>query len=338
MSPESLPQALIERRDTLRRESPQLRARDLAQKLGVSEAELLAVERGAVRLKPDWKALLAALPSLGRVMALTRNEAVVHERKGVYANFEWSPHAALFVGADIDLRLFPSQWAAVWALVDGDKPSIQVFDRYGVAVHKVHLLAESDVAGFDAIVAQFGGEEPPFVAQPAPAPPGPSVPDTFDAAAFQGEWDALRDTHAFFGLLRKHRIDRLSALRYARADQARPVAPQVMLDMLNAAKEEVPIMCFVNNRGCIQIHTGHVHNVQVKHGWTNVLDPHFNLHVRDSEIAQAFLVRKPTDDGLVTSLEFFDQHGELVVQFFGARKPGIPEDLRWRDLAERIGP
>lgn len=45
-------------------------------------------------------------------------------------------------------------------------------------------------------------------------------------------------------------------------------------------------------------------------------------------------MRKPSSDGIVTSWEAFDADGELVVQLFGARKPGQPERDDWRELAE----
>ncbi len=56
----------------LRNEQPRLRARDAAQHLGVSEAELLACRVGedAVRLRPDWQELLPSLLALGEVMVL----------------------------------------------------------------------------------------------------------------------------------------------------------------------------------------------------------------------------------------------------------------------------
>ena len=93
-------------------------------------------------------------------------------------------------------------------------------------------------------------------------------------------------------------------------------------------------MSFVGNRGCIQIHTGPVKRLVEAHGWFNILDPAFNMHLRDQGVARAFSVRKPTDDGVVTSIELYDPAGDLTVSFFGKRKPGIPEQLPWRALAE----
>ncbi|MET0530456.1 MAG: ChuX/HutX family heme-like substrate-binding protein, partial [Microvirga sp.] len=60
------------------------RSRDLATELGVSEAELLASHDGpeVVRLGGEMSDLIHALPELGEVMSLTRNDAAVHEKVG----------------------------------------------------------------------------------------------------------------------------------------------------------------------------------------------------------------------------------------------------------------
>ena len=82
----------------------------------------------------------------------------------------------------------------------------------------------------------------------------------------------------------------------------------------------------------IQIHTGPVKKVADVRGWYNVLDPDFNLHIKDSEITDTWVVRKPTEDGVVTALECFNKEGEQIVQLFGKRKPGIPEQEGWRAI------
>ena len=47
-------------------------------------------------------------------------------------------------------------------------------------------------------------------------------------------------------------------------------------------------------------------------------------------------VVKPTVDGPVHSIELFDHEGGLMAQFFGRRKPGTPEDERWRALVSAL--
>ena len=143
----------------------------------------------------------------------------------------------------------------------------------------------------------------------------------------------MKDTHEFFPLLRKFNVDRTQALRLAHADFAYRVGNDATRAMLNqAAASGLSIMCFVGNPGMIQIHTGPVTRVEAMGPWLNVLDPGFNLHLREDRIAATWVVRKPTSDGVVTSLELFDAEGETMAMFFGERKPGKPELEAWRTL------
>lgn len=91
-------------------------------------------------------------------------------------------------------------------------------------------------------------------------------------------------------------------------------------------------MVFVGNPGAIQIHTGPVHRLMERGPWFNVLDERFNLHLDETQIADAFVVVKPTEDGDVTALEAYDADGTQIVQLFGKRKPGVRELQEWRDL------
>ena len=91
-------------------------------------------------------------------------------------------------------------------------------------------------------------------------------------------------------------------------------------------------MVFVGNQGCIEIHSGPIHSLKPMGPWLNVLDPGFNLHLREAAIDTAWVVRKPGEDGVVTSLELFDAAGEAIATLFGKRKPGQVEDPAWRAL------
>ena len=93
-------------------------------------------------------------------------------------------------------------------------------------------------------------------------------------------------------------------------------------------------MCFVGNRGCIQIHSGPIHNVKPMGPWINILDETFHMHLRTDHIAEFWAVRKPTKDGHVTSLEAYGAEGEMIIQFFGKRHEGSGERSDWRQLIE----
>lgn len=329
--------------EEFRKENPGTRIREAAVALDVSEGELLATSVGdtAVRLRPEFKALLHDLHSLGRVMALTRNEEIVHERKGVYENAQTDlPHKmALFVNPDIDLRIFLNGWHHAFAATvenpRGTLRSIQIFDKDGTAVHKIYLTDKSDIDAYEGLVSKYRSEDqsPHLPVESKPAPSADLPDSEIDVAGFRKEWSELKDTHDFFPLLRKFKVGRRQALRLAGDEFAKEVPADSFKYVLTEARDRsVPIMVFVGNDGIIQIHTGEVENVVEARGWYNVMDPDFNLHIDQDKVDSAYIVRKPTEDGTVTSLEIFNRDGRDIALFFGKRKPGIPEREDWRKL------
>jgi len=326
-------------------QSPRARVRDAARGLGVSELELLVLQCGEshIRLEGDFADMLKEVATLGRVMALTRNEYCVHERKGLYRNLTFRGGMGLALGEEIDLRLFMTHWAHAFAVeeraVDGFRRSLQFFDAYGDAVHKVHLIDASDVAAFKALVSRFRAQdqsdEVEVSARPVPEAERPD--EQIDVVGLLAAWDALRDVHDFHDLLKTYGVSRIQALRLAGHERARPVSNLAHADVLTAASASgLSIMVFVGNRGCVQIHRGPVHHVKRIEGWFNVLDPEFNLHLVEAGVAHSYVVRKPTVDGVVTSLELYDAEGRSIATFFGDRHAGHAENPAWRALVEGL--
>jgi putative hemin transport protein len=341
LSGAALREALIKQKDA----TPGVRARDAAKMLQVSEAELVACRVGedVIRLEPDFPDILRAMPSVGEVMVLTRNEHCVHEKHGRFDHVSIGPGHGLVLNHDVDLRLFMSHWRHGFVLTEevasGVRTSLQVFDIDGTAVHKIYLTAQSDRAAFAALLERFRASEQTTELTVAPLPKRrPDHPDSeIDVPNFHKHWRALQDTHDFFGLLQEFGVSRAQAMRLAEREFAYRVEPiSLRLALQAASAGATPIMCFVGNPGCIQIHTGPVETLKVMGPWFNVLDPTFNLHLREDAIAQAWVVRKPTRDGIVTSLELFDTDGFCFVQFFGERKPGKAELDGWRDIVAAL--
>lgn len=329
---------LKEKWEALKTENPHLRIRNAAAELGVSEAELLLTNVGdeVTILKPECADILSEVEKLGKVMALTRNEECVHERKGTYLNGDFSSsHAQLFVGEDIDLRIFLRHWKFAFAVVEGDRRSIQFFGKDGLALHKIYLTKDSNEEAFDNLVSRFKAEnqEETFVFETA-APKETEKPDSeIDAEGFRKSWLELKDTHEFFMMTRKFGVSRTQALRLAPEGYAKKIDSSKVVNILEDASEKnLPIMIFVGNRGVIQIHTGEIHKTMWHQQWFNVLDPDFNLHLDVTKIAEVWIVKKPTEDGEVTAVEVFNKEGDFIVQIFGKRKPGIPELQEWKDL------
>lgn len=316
----------------LRAANPKARARDFAHAHGLTEAELVAahVGHGAVVIDATPDRLFPLIRELGDVMALTRNASCVHERRGIYSDYRSGAHAAMVLDPEIDLRIFPAHWTHGFAVVeqaeDGPKRSLQIFDAAGDAVHKVHLKPGSNAAAFDRLTVTLGQPDQPqtLALTPRRAPEGPKG-NPARADALRHDWDAMTDTHQFNTLTRRLKMNRLGAYGLAGKTRAARIAPDSITRALHAAADGgIPLMIFVGNQGCIQIHGGPVSKIVPMGPWINVMDPRFNLHLRGDHIAQVWRVTKPTRTGPAISLEAFDTDGQLILQIFGYRKDAPP--------------
>jgi putative hemin transport protein len=329
----------------LREQHPQIRVRDAASRLGVSEAELIATGCGdsVTRLEADWGELIQSLPELGEVMALTRNEHVVHEKTGQYQNIEIYPDhgMGMVVGEAIDLRLFLGHWHYGFAVSEstriGLRRSLQFFDSDGTAVHKIYLKNRSDAVAYEYLIGRYHSTDqtPLQRVKPLPAVAPPSADEDIDVTQFRSAWQAMQNTHDFFPLLKRFGLQRLQALRLAEPGMVYKVANHAHRALLEAARDRnLPIMVFAGSRGVLQIHSGPVNKLVVADDWYNVMDPGFNLHLREPAIASSWVVRKPTENGVVTSLELYDTDANQIVQFFGKRESGQHESATWRQLVQ----
>jgi putative hemin transport protein len=337
----------------IQKAKPNIRIRDAAKELGTSEVQLLATKLGEkiIRLQGPWPELLKSFSSLGRVMSLTRNDACILEHKGSFQDVGIvgeGAHAMATVIGPIESRVFFAAWGFAFAAIEEKSDrilkSIQVFDKAGDAITKIYLQEKSNEEAFQKIIDDFrSADQNPELevnAYPKEVFTGPS-----DREAFLKGWSQLQDTHEFSRLIKTHNVHRYDAVEIAggkfsyQVDAS--VSPRLILEA--AASSKFPIMIFAGNRGNLQIHQGKVRTIRVLdqgHGapqqWLNVLDPDFNMHLRMDFVHTAWVVKKPTKDGHVTSVELFDRDKNFIVQFFGLRKPGIPEREEWRGIIEKL--
>lgn len=336
------PHQLFSDWNELRAREKGLHALEISRALRVSECELVAsacgqdAPTGAIRLSGDMKRLIARLPELAEVKAVTRNPSAVLEVLGSYGNIEFFGAMGQSV-ASIDLRIFSGQWVHAFAVREhtrrGVSEGLQFFDGRGRAVHKLYLRDTSDRAAYDAIVDAFRSPDQSRV-QAVEAAPSESlpVPETaVDVAALREAWSKMQDTHEFFGMLKRFAVARTRALRLVEGTFTERVSASTVDQLLTIASErETPFMIFVGNPGVVQIHTGVVRKVVTLGSWLNVLDPGLDVHLLRDDVHEAWIVRKPTVDGEVTSLELYDATGEQIALFVGKRKPGQREDEAWR--------
>ncbi|MGO2131726.1 MAG: ChuX/HutX family heme-like substrate-binding protein [Halomonas sp.] len=334
--------AILDAFHSLRSSSPTTPAIMLAERLGISEGALQAARLGedVVTITLSPKALAARFASLGRAKALTRSRHAVLEQQGYYPLLQGGAHAGLMLDpGGLDLRLLFGHWH--WAclirdtLPNGERLSVQIFDRYGRAVHKLFSLSSAPSDTWQTLWDEGTIDCPEFVGQAEPDTPAAPIQTPPGLAE---DWASLSDVHQFFGLLRRHHLTRHQANSLMEGHFTRAVPKNSVEQLLTkAANDGLSIMLFVGNPGCVQIRTGIVPQPVRARGWLNLFAENATLHLDDAAIERVWEVHKPNRDGGVTSLEAFDARGELVLQIYGERREGSAESPRWRTLLEKLG-
>jgi putative heme degradation protein len=164
----------------LRAEEP-LRTRAAADRLGVSEADLVSLDSGTeacrrLAVPGSLAALMAADAARPGFMLLVRNSLAVHEVKLGPAEQPAAPEPNRLAGRDFTVDADPAVWAEAYAVeIPGQgrapMPSVQLFDRSGQAVAKVYGLGPDGGDWWRALIDRFASDD-----QEAGRPTGPGEP------------------------------------------------------------------------------------------------------------------------------------------------------------------
>lgn len=331
-----------------RAENPDARARDFADHLGISEADLVAAYVGSdgaqkvTVLTADPDQIMPQIEALGEVMALTRNRSCVVERVGTYHNYHPGRHAAMVLDPEIDLRIFPRFWEHAFAVeqtgTDGVKRSIQIFNGVGDAIHKIHLRDGSNHDAWSHVVDVLRADvQTETLKLRAKGNPEAPKADPEKASELREAWSKMTDTHQFQKVLVKLKMNRLGAYRVVGAPYVRQLAAgSVERAFARVSDTGMGVMIFVGTRGCIQIHGGECKNIKVMGPWFNILDPRFDMHLRSDHIAEIYEVRKFAHGGEAVSLEAFDAEGRLILQVFPYRRADENNVVIWDEIMSEL--
>jgi len=309
----------------------------VAETLGVSEADLLLLGLGesTTLLQPNIGDILRHIEGLGMVEAETYNPHCENRRQGVYRNLSKDGYTLLFLGEDIDLRIFASRWKIALAVEDKGKESLQFFDDGGRAVHKVYLTGGSYRQAFLDLVDRFRAVEQvaPVIAKKSRQRTEERRDADVDISDFHRAWNDMQDTHEFFDLIKQYGVSRIQALRLAPPRRAMQVSLESFRRTIAQCSEaKVPVMMFTANEGCVQINTGKLDRIERDGAWISISETSGGqLRLNEDAVHSVWHVVKPTVDGDINALELYDAEGGLIVQFFGERKPGIAELGSWRE-------
>ena len=316
--------------------------RDAVAALGVSEGGLIASFPDTQYLGGDAAAFLPELEALGEVKSAVRNVAALSEKTGLYTNLDISPMMGTAINqGGLDLRLFMRHWKHIFAVKAGGKHAFHFYDAYGKAIEKVFLTNEAALPAWEALCAKYRSSDAPvFEPQPEDAPYQSVTLSAEQIQAYHQEWAGLKNVHHFRVVLSQFGIDRLQGLEYAPEGDAQQLKREAVEYILRHCEgKEMPLLVFVNNRGIVQIQTGQVHHVGRSEGYLTIDDEaeeKFKLFLDDSKLAETWFVRRPGSNGIVHSIEAYDDKRNLVLQLFGRPADADSETEAWRDLIAQV--
>lgn len=309
----------------------------IAALLQVSEAQLVHCRVGnekVLRLSGKPADILQNLVSIGQAKGITRNNYAISIQTGEYSNPRFSHHGGLFLNPKaLDLRMLFAQWDSTFALVEetstGLRHSMQFFDKHGDALHQVYATDKTDMAEWQAIVERYASLDNLPIVPKEILPSSTQEISQELATELEQQWRDMTNVHQFFGILQKHNLSRQQVFRAVSQELAWQVPTTALSDLLSLAYQaQNEVMLFVGNRGCVQIFTGKIKEL-TKNNSLNISGHNFQLHFIENGISECWVTRKPTKDGFVTSLEVFDKQGNQLIQMYGQRIEGTPEQIEW---------
>ncbi len=273
-------EGLADRLQKLRDSMPQAYPRDYAALLGVTEAELTPV-LFANRVEPlkNLPALLQCVSRLPRVKLMVRVSYAVLE---IFSKLDFKPEQGLFISDSAECFValdVHSIGQAYWLKPEKpeEKTGILLFGKDGAAALKIYLQAEE----FDAALLA--------------AAPQALAPRTGAIS------EALKAAHArYLG-------------EFAPSFIAEDRAPRRLIEHAAAAGRNLAFE-LVNDSVALLLRHAPQKLIDAR-GWFNILDPDFNLHLREEAIAriaaagdgERFMLRLENAEGEIFTLYKVDK-------------------------------
>ncbi len=299
---------LREQWSALRGRCPRLGQAAGAGRLGVSEAELVAahVGFGATRLGSDWESIFSGVGRLGPLASSARNARASVEHVSRYDCVETSSGWTHLKAASGTVSIRSSRLHVAFA-VDaqrGREPAraLSFFDRSGRAVLRLALTSAGDLAEYEVLVDRHeSANQEPSEDLPLPQVPA-GVPR--DAVAVDG----------------RERIP-----------------PRSYRSVLRQAVEcRLPLVVSVCNHAVELSRGGLVRSARVSDSWLVLKAPNFGARVDHLGISSAWIVRQPTSERVVTSVECCDEREQVVFSVARGATARRDLDAQWLELLEDI--
>jgi putative hemin transport protein len=303
---------------------------DAARDMGVTEAEPLAAwcgERAAVstrRLTGDWASLIETLPVLGPVKTVTSNGCVLLEVEGGFEDVELSPPTGRAIGR-AESRFSFDRWRFGFSTCEQRertvRSSVRFFDRFGTSIHQVELVRGSHPPDFDSFLGDWTSEDqsPRIVVERAPPRPPERADHTVDVLGLRRAWTTmLGDLHETDSFLHHLQLSDVQALRLAGPEIAFPIPRETVREVFASCRDyTLPITLLVGNHGMTQRCVSTLRAVSHAASQLTLRGAGCELHIREDLVESAWIVRRPSKQGMAARLELYGRDGRQAAVVCG---------------------
>ncbi|MFC0269308.1 ChuX/HutX family heme-like substrate-binding protein [Kushneria aurantia] len=315
----TLADTLFEAFEETRQRAPHIDCRLLAQMLDVSEGELQAsrLGRGAVTLAITACDLVMLLPRLGPLEVVSEApHSALASRLDSCRVSGGRHYASLGDDRALAMQLLLPCW--YWVALSHERPDgggealpcVQIFDRFGRALHRFYLRAPSRQVR--ALLECYRAAHTPGFTRCIEAANEPATPSPGKLIT---EWRRLRGDGDFSALLRRHRLRRIDACRAVAGHFSQPVAPgRFILAMAHRCSRQQPTaVSIVHGAGTHRHRQGFEHFNHGRCGRLTLESDQLRLSLAGDALTEAWLVTRRDEGGLSSRLEGFDSKGRLLV-------------------------
>lgn len=307
-----------------------------------------------VALRESWADIINYSQSFGEVMAVTRNDACIHEkicRYGSCLNYG-NPRTIGAISGELNLQLSYEHWYSGFFVIENKGgcfvKSLQFFNDIGVPIHKVYIREKLNDDIYDEFLAAFAKEQysddskliEVIKFHETPKHPYLNVvkESKLDLHAFRRSWSEMREDLDLSRVLIEFEVGRLQAYRLVGSDYALKIDKDAVYDILKGAGDHrIRLAVSVGNDGVMQTHQGLIYQITSMGDWISILDGDFNLHIREAMVHSAWIINKPSIDGIQSSLELFDRNGRCVAIVSAAQDSVESSQCQWRKLLTQMG-
>jgi len=160
-----------------------------------------------------------------------------------------------------------------------------------------------------------------------------------DIDALRADWAAADKTAGVFMGQTAFDSGRLHKLRLVGKVFAHQVGKDsVRIVLQKMADLGCTVVALIGDAGTMQAHQGQPEQIRGGDAGLDILNRDHRLRLREDHIDTVWVAKKPTADGMMTSLELFNRRGVGIARFFSKPEAGKPERREWRDAIMRLLP